>query len=46
MNNGVSSEDNDIYYVYQSFYKLDMNYILIPLTNYNDVICKINMCNK
>ena len=44
MNNGVSSENNDIYYVYQSFYKLDMNYILIPLTNYNDVICKINMC--
>ena len=41
MNNGVSSENNDIYYVYQSFYKLDMNYILIPLTNYNDVICKI-----
>ena len=44
MNNGVSSEKNDIYYVYQSFYKLDMNYILIPLTNYNDVIKKINMC--
>ena len=44
MNNGVSSEKNNIYYVYQSFYKLDMNYILIPLTNYNDVINKISVC--
>lgn len=44
MNNGVSSEKNTIYYVYQSFYKLDMDYILIPLTNYDDVINKINMC--
>lgn len=44
MNNGLSSEKNTIYYVYQSFYKLDMDYILIPLTNYDDVINKINMC--
>ncbi len=44
MNNGLSSEKNNIYYVYQSFYKLDMDYILIPLTNYDDVINKINMC--
>lgn len=44
MNNGLSSEKNTIYYVYQSFYKLNMDYILIPLTNYDDVINKINMC--
>ena len=44
MNDGVSSEGNNIYYVYQSFYKLDINYILIPLTSLEDVISKINMC--
>ena len=44
MNEDKSSEKNNIYYVYQSFCKLDINYILIPLTNYDDVIKKINMC--
>ena len=43
-NSGVSSEGNDIYYVYQSFFRLDYDYLIIPLTNIDDIKNKIDKC--
>ena len=43
-NKGFSDENNSIYYVYENFFKLDFNYLIIPLTNLDDVIKNINKC--
>ena len=42
MNEGLSEEKNEIYYVYQNFYKIDSCIHLIPLTNIEDIINNIN----
>ena len=44
-NSGVSSEGNSIYYVYQSFFKLDFDYLLIPINNIEDIKSKIDKCS-
>ena len=44
-NVGISKEKNKIFYVYQTFFKLDFDFLIIPLTNLNDIIKKINMCS-
>lgn len=44
-NSGVSSEGNNIYYVYQSFFRLDYDYLIIPLTNIDDIKSKIDKCS-
>lgn len=43
-NDGISENGNKIYYVYQIFFKLNINILIIPLTNYQDVIKQINKC--
>lgn len=43
-NEGLSEEGNEIYYVYKNFLKLDIDYMIIPLTNYDDIVTKIKMC--
>ena len=43
-NYGLSDSGNEIYYVYKNFYKLGFDILVIPLTNYNDIISKINKC--
>lgn len=45
MNDGMSNEGNQIYYLYQSFYKLDFDYLPISLTNMDDIKKKINLCD-
>ena len=45
MNEGVSEEGNKIYYVYESFYKLGIDYLLIPLTNMADIKKNIDKCS-
>ena len=44
LNEGISNEKNSIYYVYQSFFKLEYNYLLIPLTDIEDIKSKIKLC--
>ena len=44
-NEGVSDSGNPIYYLYQSFYKLDFNYLPISLTNMDDIKAKIKLCD-
>ena len=43
-NIGMSSEGNNIYYIYQSFFKLGYDYLIIPLTNIDDIKSKIDKC--
>lgn len=45
MNDAMSNEGNQIYYLYQSFYKLDFDYLPISLTNMDDIRKKINLCD-
>ena len=45
MNEGISEEGNKIYYVYESFYKLGIDYLLIPLTNMDDIKKSIDKCS-
>ena len=44
MNEDITNQGNKIYYVYQSFYKLEYNYLLIPLTNIEDIKKNILKC--
>ncbi len=44
-NYGLSEQGNEIYYVYKNFYKLGFDILVIPLTNMEDIINKINMCS-
>lgn len=45
MNSGLSEEANSINYVYTDFFKLNYNFLFIPLTTLEDVINNINKCN-
>lgn len=45
MNEGISEEENKIYYVYESFYKLGIDFLLIPLTNNEDIKKNIDKCS-
>lgn len=44
MNEGLSEEKNEIYYVYKNFYKIGVTICLIPLTNMDDIVNNINKC--
>lgn len=44
LNDGVSNEGNSINYVYSAFFKLGYDYLLIPLTNIDDIKSKIDRC--
>ena len=44
LNEGVSSENNKIFYIYQNFYKLDIDILPIPLTNLKDIKKNISKC--
>ena len=44
LNDGVSNENNSINYVYSCFFKLGYDYLLIPLTNIDDIKSKIDKC--
>ena len=45
MNEGISEEGNKIYYVYESFFKLRCDFLLIPLTNIEDIKKNIDKCS-
>lgn len=44
-NYGISKEKNEIYYVYKNFFKLKCSILIIPLTNYDEIINNINKCD-
>ena len=45
MNEGISEEENKIYYVYESFYKMGIDFLLIPPTNIEDIKKNIDKCS-
>ena len=45
MNEGISEEGNKIYYVYESFFKLRCDFLLITIINIEDIKKNIDKCS-